>query len=217
MPDRLLPKVVSAMIDPGPSRRRSGRIRWQSHRFRSDEPADKCKHLRPLAGSEQIAQRRDQWLVRRRHRIVAQGLRSHPFEGRMFPSLRHPLPLAADEKWHEKMKAFVRVGRKCERREAGGFGRHPQLLVKLADQRRLRTLARLELAAGNSSDPASCLPAGRCAIRTRRSASTRAQATTRRSLPPLILPPARDRCSRSAGCSRGRGRAPARRDCRRRR
>src|SRR5687767_9684667 len=103
--------------------------------------------------SQQIAQGGDQRLIGRRHRIVAQRLRSHPFEGAVLARLRHSLPLTADEKWHQKVKVLVRMGSKCQGREARRFGRNPKLLLKFADQCRLRRLARLELTAGKFPKP----------------------------------------------------------------
>lgn len=49
--------------------------------------------------SEQIAERCDQRFVGRWHRVVAEGLRTNPFEAGMFAGHWRSLPLAADVKW----------------------------------------------------------------------------------------------------------------------
>ena len=64
----------------------------------------------------------------------------------MLARLRHPLPFATDEKWHQKVKAFISVRGKCQRRQARCLCRHTQLFFEFADQRRLGTFSGLDLA-----------------------------------------------------------------------
>src|SRR5690349_6439166 len=133
------PKNVKARISATATR---PAIRPYSMAVAASSSARNCLISLIAHPSQQIAQGCDERLVRRRHGVVAQTLRTHPFEGRMLPGVRRALPLSAYKKWHQKVKVFVRMGRECQRCETGGLGGNPQLLLELADQRRLRSLPR---------------------------------------------------------------------------
>src|SRR5690606_31301735 len=99
--------------------------------------APTCWHL-----LEKIAQGRDQWLVRGRHGKPPQRLRPDPLEGRMLQCAGRALPPSAHVKWHQQVKAFIRMADKTERGEAGRLRFDRQFLAQFADQRRLRRLPR---------------------------------------------------------------------------
>src|SRR6218665_1374150 len=150
MPDRLLPKaVIAAMAETAIM----AAISPYAMAVAPDSSRVKRLSLSQTAAMvlsqrlQEIAERRDQRFVGRRHRIVPQRLRPHPLERGVLARLGHALPLSADVKWHQKMKVFVRVTRKTERCETGRPGLDIELFAQFADQRRLWTFARLDLAA----------------------------------------------------------------------
>jgi SAM-dependent methyltransferase len=97
---------------------------------------------------EQIDQMRDQRDIRSRHRIVAQLVRPHPGEVLAFPRDREAFPAPADIERHQQVEVLIGMAGEGQWREAGFLHGDPELLVQLADQRRFRPFAGLQLAAG---------------------------------------------------------------------
>ena len=97
---------------------------------------------------QQIDQSRDQRLVGGRHGEVAQLAGADPFHRLALDGARRALPAAADIERHEQVKAVIAVACEGEGREARLLDVDAKFFGKLADQRRFRPLAGLELAAG---------------------------------------------------------------------
>src|SRR5215470_19191844 len=91
---------------------------------------------------------RDQRQVGWRHRIVAQLVRTDPGEPLIFLRRDYSLPAPTDIERHQQVKISVSMTREGERRQAVFLDDNAELLLQLADQRRLGRLARFDLAAG---------------------------------------------------------------------
>ena len=98
--------------------------------------------------AEQVDQMRHQRFVRRRHRKTSEVARGNPFHGLAFPARDEALPPATDVEWHQKMKCFVSETREGEGGETRSLHDDAEFLGEFADQRLLRALAGVDLAAG---------------------------------------------------------------------
>ena len=116
-------------------------------------PPVKAGPLMPKKQSKQIAQHRDQRLVGGRHRVVGEPGRAHPGEALALARQRDPRPLAADIERHQQVKVGIGVRGEGEGSEAARGNVDAEFLAKLADQRRFRGLARVDLAAGKLPQP----------------------------------------------------------------
>src|SRR5262249_39407820 len=103
--------------------------------------------------SEQVHQVRDQRLVGRRHRIFAHLARPRPGELLAFARRDDPVPAAADVERHDDVKLRIGMAGERQRRETLLVDDNAQLLLELADERVLGSLARLDLAAGKLPQP----------------------------------------------------------------
>ena len=109
---------------------------------------------------QQIRQMRDQRNVRGRHRIVAQLVRTHPCELLALAWRDGAFPFPADVKRHQQMEAVIAVTGERQWRKTRLFDLDPEFFVQLTDQRGLRPLAGLELAAGKFPQPRKRLALG---------------------------------------------------------
>ena len=103
--------------------------------------------------SQQRHQVRHQRFIRRRHRIVAKPVRSHPGKPGMDLRIHLALPFAAHIQRHQQMEIGIAVTRERKRGEACFPNGYSQLLRQFPDQRFFRTLTRLDLAAGKFPKP----------------------------------------------------------------
>src|SRR6202046_3709143 len=90
---------------------------------------------------------RDQRFVGRRHRIVAQFGRPHPFELLSFPCLDEPFPASANIERHEQVEVKVEMARKGQGREALLLDGYSKFLPQLSNQALFGPFAGLDLAA----------------------------------------------------------------------
>src|SRR6266566_2771714 len=93
--------------------------------------------------SHERRQVRDQRYVGLRHLVVAQTVR--PYPGQLLSLLRddRPLPAPAHIERHQQVKVRIAVARKGERRETSLLDHDPQFLLKLTDERLLRSFTGL--------------------------------------------------------------------------
>ena len=78
----------------------------------------------------------------------------------MLPGDDQSLPAAAHPERHQQLERLIGVAREAKGREAGLLHHDAEFLVQLADQRLLRALARLDLAAGKLPEPRELLTLG---------------------------------------------------------
>lgn len=97
---------------------------------------------------KQILQERNQRLIGRRHGIIAQSLRLHPFQRLSFPPMRDAFITTAHVKRHQQVKGLVGVAGEGQRRKAGNLGPDAQFLVQFTDKGLFRRFTVLHLAAG---------------------------------------------------------------------
>ena len=159
---------------------------------------------------QQIDQMRDQRHVRRRHRVVAQLAGAHPGESLAFRGRPRCLPSAGRRRAASADGNRHRRG--WRRSAARGTPPSPRCRAPRAIRGSGPASGRSPgstLPPGNSHRPASDLPAGRCAISTRLSASMSAQATTSDEFHERIIAVDGD-----VFLGRGRRSAPGRGPCR---
>src|SRR6516165_7440273 len=91
---------------------------------------------------------RNQRLVARRHRIVAQIARPHPRDLLRLPGRDKAVPAAANVKWHQQVEVGIEVARKGQRRQALLLDLDTELLVQFADKALLWPFAGFDFTAG---------------------------------------------------------------------